>query len=332
MKLENAHLSRRQMLWAGAGAVGGLAARAPSAARANLPVDRTDAGPGPDCVTEPEGELPVEEIEEIMTTKGRVCDGVLTITLGRTDLEVMAPNGCKFQPDFEPHHTFHFQALRDDEVFMNAEVAFRCAELECTIKALLGTPLVYMAGHPHFMGEQPQLFHHYFHGRGKAKDVAKWAMKVVCGTSTPLCQEKPKHPTTSLPTDDLAQILHGKAHVECNGVVMVDVTRPDRFTQAGVRLLPDMDVKHTIAFHPLNSSGSQALCGPAYALRDEEVELALRQSLLEEFEIHCLYNRHTKLEPDLFFSHHLKCGKPLELAQAVRRVLKVLESVCEEDD
>ncbi len=330
-------IGRRRMLRAGAGSIGGLAAFLPLAANAALEPDPNDVNvtasgtPFP-CPIKPGGTLPVKEIEQVMQTTGTVTGGVLDITLGRKDLVVIGPGGFRFFPPFEPHHEFHFQSLETGEAFMNGEVAIVPAELNPTIAALFSTPLVFMANHQHYIGEQPQLFHHHFRGRGEAVELAQSAMKVVRATKTPLPQPKPKTPTTVLPAKQLGEILGGEVTIREDGVVEVDVTRPEEFVEAGVFLLPHMDIQHAILFEPLNTGGTLALCGPDYALRDAEVDPALRKSFLEGFQIHCLYNQHTELEPDLTFSHHLKSGEPLALARSVRKVLDLIDAIAGHKD
>ena len=109
------------------------------------------------------------------------------------------------------------------------------------------------------------------------------------------------------------------------GVVTVGITRPETFVEAGVQLLPHMNVLHKIAFEPLDG-GARANVGADFCLRDGEIQPALQKANQEGFAIHCLYNQQTSIEPNLFFSHTLKAGDPLDLARSVRRVLDVVKA------
>lgn len=67
-----------------------------------------------------------------------------------------------------------------------------------------------------------------------------------------------------------------------------------------------------------------AVCAPDYALIASEVNPALKVSRAEGFEVHCLYNQETAEEPQLYFSHNLATGNPIDLAHKVANVLKTM--------
>jgi hypothetical protein len=326
--MENNPNGRRRLLKAGLQAVGGMAALSAvpaatfasgggSKAAGSTPVTGTLIRPG--------GKLPVQMIEDIMQTSGSMMDGVLIVSLDREDLNVMGPDGHPFYPSFGLDHTFTFQSLANGQVFMNAEFTFTQSELQATMAAILSSPLELMGQHQHYIGEQPQTFHYHFRGRGDARTIATAAMSVVQATATPLPQPKNPNPKTPLPSEQIGAILGAKPSVMSDGVVQVLLRRPETFIEAGVVLRPYMNIFHQINFEPLDSSGGKALCGADYALRAGEVSPALQQSNLKEgFEVHCLYNQQTAIWPNLFFSHNLKAGDPIDLAHSVRRVLDVI--------
>lgn len=312
-QLDGAKISRRQILIAGAGMVAGLA--------------RPAAGARGRGLLRPGGTLPVREIEAIMQTTGTLSGGVFTISLDRKDLKVVGPNGHPFAPPFALEHTFAFQPLTNGQAFMNAEFNFTPEELNPTMDAIMSTGLVLMAEHQHYIGEKPQTFHYHFHGRGKATDVARWAMKVVKASGTPLPQRKPAKPTTPLPAQELARIIGGKAQVVSDGVVQIAVTRPETFVEAGVVLRPTLNVEHHVNFQPLNDRGTEANCGADFSLLGPEAYPALKTAHAQGFQVHCLYNQQTMITPQLFFSHNLKAGDPRALARSVRRVLDTVAAV-----
>ncbi len=151
-----------------------------------------------------------------------------------------------------------------------------------------------------------------------------WAMQVVRATATPPPQKPPANPTTPLPDQQIGDIIGGKASVEDDGVVAVMVTRSQTFVEAGVVLRPRLNVLHKITFQPLEESGSKANCEVDFAMLAGEVNPALTTARAAGFEIHCLYNQQIAIDPNLFFSHTLRSGDPIELARGVRKVLDTI--------
>ncbi len=180
--------------------------------------------------------------------------------------------------------------------------------------------MYFMAHHQHFFDEDPQTFHIHFRGIGDPLQLARAAIAAVKVTGTPLPQHSPSNPPTPLPAKKLASILGGTAMVSSDGVVTVSIPRKETIFLAGIPLKPEMGVSVTVAFEPLGDDG-WAVCAPDYALIASEVNPALEVSRDEGFEIHCLYNQETAEQPQLYFSHNLKVGNAVELAQQVSRVL-----------
>lgn len=309
-------INRRQLLLAGAG----LAAAGTASLGLPRPALARDASSSCEPLR-PGGSLPRGEIEDIMQTRAEETNGVLTLSLTRKDRQFTGPDGHDFLPAFAPAHKFFFQSLENGQAFMNAEFTFLAEERDAVTGAIVDSPLEMMALHQHYIGEQPQTFHYHFRGRGKPTDVAKWAMKVVHATATPLPQHPPSSIDTPLPVEEMAQIIGGKANKAEGGVVEVAVPRSERFVEAGVLLKPQMNVLHKIAFEPLDGDGKQANCGADWAMLASEVNPTLEKARAEGFDIHCLYNQQTRIDPNLFFSHTLQAGAPLELAHKVRHVL-----------
>jgi len=312
MNPELPKVTRREILLTGVGVVGTMAALG-SVPLPALAQTSTQPGSG--------DTLPQQQIESIMQTTGTLTNGVLIIELERSDLKVTGPQGIPFKPAFELKHEFHFQPTGAGQAILNAESTFIQSEMTAVLDAILGNGLTIMAQHQHFIGENPQTWHHHFRGIGDPVQLAQAAIAVVKASGTPLPQSQPSNPTTPLPKDRLAAILGGSAQVGSDGVVTVSVPRTDSIVLAGVTLKPDAGVSHTIAFQPLDSSGQTVACAPDYAFIAAEINPALRTARALGFEVHCLYNQETAEVPQLYFSHQIAQGDPIDLAQRVRQVL-----------
>ncbi len=313
-------ISRRHALAWGGGVAGGLVAASspllgtPGSAMAARARGGIEGGQHT-----PPGRLPVQQIENIMQTTGTLRNGVLAIDLERQDLTVTGPHGVPFKPAFELLHEFFFQPLANGQAFLNSEFTFVESEMTRVLDAILANGLTVMSQHQHFIGERPQTWHYHFRGVGDPLKLAQAAINVVRATPTPLPQMPPSNPTTPLPKDQLARILGGTAQVGSDGVVTVGVERADTIVIAGIVVHPDAGVDHTIAFEPLG--GGRAACAPDYALIAPEVNSALQTARAVGFEVHCLYNQETDEHPQLYFSHQLATGDPIDLARRVRHVL-----------
>lgn len=306
----NDPISRRHALALGGTIAGGLVV-ASSPLLASSPVLAATSS----------GSLPVKQIEAIMETNGTVMDTVLTIEQDRTDLHVVGPHGLKWVPPFELTHEFYFQPLSNGQAILNAEMTMLPAELNPVIDQIFAGGLFFMAEHQHFFDEDPQTFHIHFRGVGDPLQLARAAIAVVKVTGTPLPQHQPTNPPTPLPVQKLASIIGGTASVSSDGIVTVSVPRAETIYLAGIPLKPETGVSVTVAFEPLDSSGKSAACAPDYALIASEINPALMVSRAQGFEVHCLYNQETAEQPQLYFSHNLKTGDPVSLAQSVSKVL-----------
>ena len=316
----NDPISRRRALALGGGIAGGLAvASSPLLGAPGRALAATARG-GIDVTGKAgNGQLPVQQIEAIMQTTGMVMNGVLSINLDRDDLHVTGPGGLLWKLAFEVNHMFYFQPLDDGRTILNAEMAMLAAENNPVIDKILAGGLTLMAFHQHFVGESPQIWHMHFRGIGDPLTLAQAAIAVVRATGTPLPQSQPSNPTTPLPKNQLARILGGTAQVGSAGVVTVSVPRSDTIVLAGVVMKPDAGVSITVEFEPLGNG--QAACAPDLALLATEVNPALGVARAQGFTVHCLYNQETDEQPQLYFSHNLAVGAPIDLAHRVSKVL-----------
>lgn len=316
----NAAISRRRALALGGGIAGGLVAAASPLLAAPMGVAASDARGGIDVSgAKGNGQLPVTQIENIMQTTGTVMDSVLTIELDRDDLHVTGPHGLLWKPAFEVNHMFYFQPLPEGRAFLNAEMALLPSETNPVIDIILANGLIFQAFHQHFFDLTPQMFHIHLRGFGDPLHLAQAAIDVVKATATPLPQMQPSNPTTPLPASQLASILGGTAQVGGAGVVTVSIPRADTIILDGIPLKPEMGVSVTVEFEPL--PGGIAACAPDYALIASEINPALGVSRALGFTVHCLYNQETAEKPQLYFSHNLATGDPIDLAHRVSRVL-----------
>lgn len=309
-------VTRREALIAGAGLVGATVAL--TGAPVPTLADRRQASPNNS------GSLPVEQIEDIMEVNGTVTNGVLALELDRDDLKVMGPGGVPFKPSFEENHTFDFQPISGGRAFLNAEMSLLPQELNLVIDKIFEGGLFFMSEHQHFFDETPQTFHIHYKGIGDPIQLAKAAIATVKVTGTPLPQQQPANPPTPLPVNLLAKIIGGTATVGKAGVVTISVPRAETIYINGIPILPQTGISVDTLFEPLNSSGTLAACAPDYGLIASEINPALSLSRLQGFVVHCLYNQETAEQPQLYFSHNLATGDPIDLAHKVSRVLDTM--------
>jgi hypothetical protein len=307
-------MTRRQVLMTGAGMAG-----AGAVASASLPV-QAFAARAASSHSAARGGLPVQQIEAIMQATGTLMNGVLSIELDRNDLHVVGPGGIPFKPAWEINGQFDFQGLPDGRALLNADMALLPQETNEFIDKLFEGGLAFQAFHQHFFDLEPMVFFQHFRGVGDPLQLARAAIAAVKVTGTPLPQSMPAHPTTPLPAAELARILGGTASIGGSGVVTVSIPRAETIVLAGIPLKPETGVSVTVAFEPLDNNGFAAVA-PDYAFIASEINPALEVARAEGFVVHCLYNQETAEFPQLYFSHNLKTGNAIELAQQIARVL-----------
>ncbi|MDQ6661591.1 MAG: DUF1259 domain-containing protein [Chloroflexota bacterium] len=308
-------ISRRDVLitgagLAGVGAVASLVGSHPTSAHAQEAIFSGSST-----------SLPVKQIEDIMEATGTVSNGVLTIDLDRDDLHVVGPGGIPFKPAWEINGEFFFQPLSNGQAILNGDMCLLPEETNPFIDKLFQGGITLMAFHQHFFDLHPMVFFQHFRGIGDPLQLARAAINAVKVTGTPLPQKAPSNPTTPLPAEELAHILGGTAMIGGSGVVTVSIPRAETIYLAGVALKPETGVSVTVAFEPLDSSGQYAAVAPDYALIASEVNPALAVARAEGFVVHCLYNQETAEQPQLYFSHNLKTGNPVDLAWQIYKVL-----------
>ncbi len=315
----SALLSRRRALALGGTVSGGLVAAGTGAAfgasrvrsplNAGAPIIRVGGGD--------DDQLPVHQIEAILQASGNVSDsGVLSVEIDRNDLMNVTRNGVPWLPPFEVNGTAYFQALGDGRAILNGDLALLDKETNPFIDALLNNGLVFQAFHQHFYDLTPQIWHIHYRGIGDPLQLAQAIFNSITqATSTPFPQPPPPQ-TTPLPADQLAQILGGSAQIGGNGVVTVSVPRADEIRLGGVRIAGDEGIELSVSFEPL--ANGQTVVAPDFSMTAREVMPVTRVMRQQGWENNCLYNQETDEHPQLYFSHQVKIGDAVQLAQEVR--------------
>jgi hypothetical protein len=268
------------------------------------------------------GDLPADQIQQIVQAQGTLTKGVLSIDISRDDIgEVSGPLGVTFTPAFEIDGTLTFQPLGDADAFFNGDIPLKPEETQAVIDAIIANDLTFQAFHQHYIETTPNIWFIHFRGEGDALKLAAAVHDVLKATGTPLPQRMPANPTTPLDADRLGSILHGDAQVGDEGVVTVTIDRSDTIVIDGIRVSPEANISTNVQFKPLSASGSQAAVGPDFSMKSSEVMpvVSLMRSL--GWFQGCLYNQETNEYPQLYFDHMLKVGDAYALAQEVRRGL-----------
>jgi len=270
--------------------------------------------------------LPVQQIENILQASGMVSNGVLSVSMSRTDLgTVKGPLGVPFEGPFELNFDIYFQSLGRNKAILNGDVTLKPNEVNPFIDAIIKNGLVFQAYHQHYIEENAQTWHVHFRGVGDPLDLARGLHNAIkTATATPLPQ-KAGSTSTPLNADKLGQILGGDASVD-DGVVSVEVPRKNRIRLGGVLISPFLNVATSIQIKPLNNSGSKAAVAPDFSMTADEVVPVTRLMRSLGWFDGCLYNQETDEQPQLYFSHMLKVGDPYALAREVRRALDLTNS------
>jgi hypothetical protein len=95
---------------------------------------------------------------------------------------------------------------------------------------------------------------------------------VLKASATPLPQAPPSNPTTRLNESRLQEILHGyEAEGGDDGVVTVYVARRDPIYIDGIKVNPVANIATSVAFEPLNSSGTEVAAVPDFGMYANEI-------------------------------------------------------------
>jgi hypothetical protein len=303
-------MTRRTVLGAGAVAAGALAASPTSAiARSH--------------VLKKHGKLPVAKMQEILQTEGDVSGGVLSVDMDRDDLagKVKGFQGIEIKPAFQIDAEFFFQPLSDELAAVNGDLPVTNAEVTPVIDEILASGLEFQALHQHFFDWDPVVWFIHVRGVGKPLTLASAIRRVVGKTAMPFPQKAPTNPTTPLSPHTLGKILGGPAQTLSDGVVTVTVERKDKIVVDGVQYDPGLNIGTSVAFQPLDSSGTKTAVVPDFAMTASEIKPVTKTMRAQGWEVGCLYNQETAESPQLYFSHMIAIGDAATLAKQVKHGL-----------
>jgi len=266
-----------------------------------------------------------EEISDIIQADGMWSDGVYSIEVDRNDIDNVQIHGVPIKPSFEVNGTIYFQFDCSGRVMMNADMALKPNETNPFIDALLANNLIFQAFHMHFYDFDPMVWFIHYRAFGDPLKIAHGIKDALNQTSTPFPQTMPSNPTTPLPADEIGKILGATPQISSDGVVNYDVPRRDPVWLGGMRINPYLNVATAISFEPLDQSGQTAAAVPDFGMVQQEVMPVVRVMRAQGWDVGCLYNQETDERPQLFFSHQLKTGDPIQLAHEIRNGLNKMD-------
>lgn len=320
-------VSRRSALKLGSAAAGGLLVAGLASGTGSSAAQAVTAASG-----ETPNQLPVKDIERIIGAQGMLSNGVLNIEIDRDDVNnVRNSFGVPIKPAFQVNGNLVFQRLGDHDrdgddragtAAFNGDLPFLARELQPALDQMLKHNLTFQAMHQHFYDWDPMVWFMHFRATGDPRAIAKGIAAVLGATATPLPQQPPSNPKTSLDTARLAKIIGEKPTVGSDGVVTFDVPRKDPIRLGGTRINPNLNVATTIAFEPLASTTAVVVDFGMTAAEVQGVTSLMRSM---GWQVGCLYNQETDEYPQLYWAHQFKSGDPYALARQVRRGLDRLD-------
>jgi hypothetical protein len=270
--------------------------------------------------------LPVDAMQSALGAKGKVTNGVLDVSVDRTDITNVKVGDVPIKPSFELNGDLTFQPLTGGKAFYNGDIPVKAGEINGVIDAITKNGLTFQAEHQHLYDFSPMVWFIHFRGVGDPVGLAKSVRKVLDAASVPLPQQPEPKPVSSLDEARLQKILRGdSAEVGGDGVVTVSVPRRDQITIGGVKAKPEANISTVIEFEPLDK-GKQAAAVPDFAMEAGEIDKVTSLMRGMGWDIGCLYNQETAEQPQLYFSHQLKTGDPYKLAGEIRKGLDRMNS------
>lgn len=265
--------------------------------------------------------LPVSAIERIIGADGHVSQHVLAIDVSRDDLHAKGPDGTPFKPGFQLQHELAFQAIGHGKAIVNGDLALSPRETQKVISGLLAHHLRFQAFHQHLYDMSPTIWYIHFRGVAGPRTLAHEVRAVINETGAKLPQKSPAHPTSPLPSKQLAKILGGDATIGENGIVTVDVPRRNSVRLSGVRVSPDLNVANNVQFQPLGAG--RAAVVPDFSMTAREIDRVVHRMRAYGWDVGCLYNQEVAESPQLYFAHMYKTGNAVTLARQIRRALNL---------
>jgi hypothetical protein len=305
----NAPISRRRAIALGGATVGGLIA-----ASSPFVTSRLDAQ-----AKASSGDLPVDEIERILETPGTVMSKVLSISQDRGDIHATVFRTYPVLPAWALSNEFHFEPIGGGRAALDGEITVLEEEVTPVIDKLVGADLEVMGLHNHLIQMRPIVWYVHYKGFGDPITLAQGSIAAVRETHTPLPQQPPDHPETTLDVDALERILGGTAMVQDQGVVEVDVPRRETITVEGVVFDPDMGVQVQLYLEPLD--GHRAAIHAELACVAAEVPVVVRALRAQDFVVTASHHHEIGEHPQLYFVHAFGAGVDVDLARRMSTVL-----------
>ncbi len=266
-----------------------------------------------------------DRIEDILQAEGTVANGVLSISIERTDINNVTLDGVPILPSFQINGDLNFQ-MKNGGVIMNSDLCVKASEMIPFLDALIAHDIVIQAEHQHFYDFVPVVWFVHFRAFGDGEVIARGIKAALNTTSTPFPQKPPANPHTPLPAREIGLILGGTPSIGAGGVVSVNIPRREQITLGGIPISPFLNVASPIVFQPYGG-GINAAAAPDFGMLGSETQNVLRLMRSLNWDIGCLYNQETEENPQLFFSHQFKTGNALALAREIRRGLDLTNSV-----
>ena len=268
------------------------------------------------------------EIQAAFGRTGTVAEGVLHISLPRTDLEVRL-EGEVLEPDVYADGWIGFQPLDGGRMRMMGEIPVLVEELQPVLDEMRRQGVEVTAIHNHLIGTSPPIMFTHFRASGNGIELARRIRSVVERTAMPLEATERKEP----PTRDWSEIeAILDAEGEASGkVVSFNFPRNERLSMMGTPM-PSTDALETASelnFQDLGD-GRVAAVGEYIVVESEAVPVT-RKLEEEGFNVTALQNHMLEESPRLLFLHFWKFGDPNALARAARAALDLTNSGREDE-
>jgi hypothetical protein len=307
------HLTRREVLIAGAGVVGVTVV-----ASAGVPVLAQHADTSTSAAAS--SSLPIKAIEAVFGVEGTVeSGGVLMIDLPRTDLHPTL-FGVPLEPDAGFDTEITFQPISQGAI-VKWEFCLLDREVNPVLDSLFNQNLQprttnFNALHNHFLEVEPEV--KFLHGTaiGDPVRIAKGLRDALEHSHQPFVSSGSGD--THLPNKEITEIVGGTSMVS-DSVLTVSVERKDRFRELGILLEPDMQVDSMINFQSIGEGHAAAVA--EIPVLPEEADAVARTLREHDFYVTALHNHELFIEPDLYYLHAFGTDEPLSLARAVRAAL-----------
>lgn len=310
-------ITRRRAMFLGAGLAGGLAAPAGFGLESSPALPQDDGAPPSKMVLAKNIQ---NKIEAILQAKGKVSNGLFSVTLDRNDITGVKKGDVPIKPAFQINGQLYFQDLGGGRAIMNGDFPLKGSELNGFIDQLLAHNIVFQAEHQHMYDFAPIVWFIHFRASGDAVDIARGMKAAFNVTSTPFPQKPASNPESPLPAAEMGKILGAKPSVGADGVVNFNVPRAEKIRLGGVAVNPYLNIAAPIAFQPYGG-GQNAAAVPDFAMLAHEINDVMKAMRQQDWDIGCLYNQETDEHPQLFFSHQFKTGNALDLAREIRKGL-----------